>query len=81
MLVDSRVRDLSCTNGISIARVSCMSKKGEHEDDRKRREERGYTPDGGGGHNAGGGKRGHGDEKQQTSGKPSPRRGPMKAER
>jgi hypothetical protein len=39
------------------------------------------TPDGGGGHASGGGKRGHADEKRQTSAKPSPRCGPMKAER
>jgi hypothetical protein len=61
-----------------------MSREGKHEDDRKTREESGYTPDGGGGHVAGGGKREHGNEKKQAMGKPSkpsPRRGPMKAER
>jgi hypothetical protein len=58
-----------------------MSRTSEHEDDRKRRDERGYTPDGGGGHASGGGKRSQSDEKKQTTGKPSPRRGPTKADR
>ena len=56
------------------------TKSAEHEDNRNRRDERGYTPDGGGGHASGGGKRSHADEKKQTTGKPSPRRGPMKSE-
>jgi hypothetical protein len=67
--------------GIAIAGFSRMARTAQHQDDRKRRDERGYTPDGGGGHASGGGKRSHSDEKKQTTGKPSPRRGPMKADR
>ena len=62
-----------------LVRMTQSKRKDTYEDNRKRRDMRGYTPDGGGGHAGGGGKRHEADEKKQTGGRPSPRRGEMRS--
>jgi predicted CoA-binding protein len=59
--------------------VHLKRRKHEYQDNRKHPEKGGYVAGGGGGHAGGGGVRAALDEKKMVAGRPSPRRGVMKA--
>ena len=59
--------------------VHLRRRKGEYTDNRKHPEEAGYVAGGGGGHAGGGGVRAALDEKKMVAGRPSPRKGLVKA--